>query len=604
MSDYFNIDKIKKDKKLKYPNPQFIRENWIDLCGEWNFTFDDNDSGEREQWFNINDKINDKINVPYCYQSELSGINNRGKHNIIWYSKSINLDQTNTSGKKLILNFEACDYITKLWVNGFYVGINRGGHTQFKFDITSHLKSGKNIITVRVEDNNLCTQPVGKQSWQDSNFICWYSRTTGIWQPVWIEIVNQIYFEKIKITPNIGESSIELEAYTNKPCSNGYFDAEVTLHGKLINYGKVCFKNNTAKMTLDVSSEISDFRVDYWTPSTPNLYDIKFNLILDKKIIDEVNSYFGMREISTKSTSIMLNQQVFYQKLILDQGYFNKGLLTAKSTDDYINDIIKTKEMGFNGARKHQKIENHKYLYLCDLLGLVLWAEMPSAYEFNDTAMHNHIGELSRLIDKHYNHPSVIAYTVMNESWGVNEIHSNKKQQNYVNSLYHLTKSLDSTRLVIGNDGWEHTLTDVLTIHDYNADSKTLKEHYSDRNKAVNGAPSSTSLRNNYCNGYSYNDIPVMISEYGGIAYSEKENTTAWGYGNRPKNKEEVIGRFQDLTDAVMDIDYVCGFCYTQLTDVQQEINGLLDEEHNYKFNPEKIRKVLQAKHNNGFILE
>ena len=596
------MEEIKKDSKLNYPNPQFAREGFSDLCGAWDFSFDKKDQGEKQGWFKPEHKLESKINVPFCFESDLSGVERNESANIVWYSRTFSLTEVGT--KRIKINFEASDYITKLWINGVFVGDHKGGHIPFSFEITNSAVKGENEISVRVEDNNLCSQPVGKQSWKDHNFLCWYTRTTGIWQPVWIEVLSETFIEKVKITPKVETGCVEIDAYINGNSDDLMFEAKVSFEGQLINACSFAVKNNRLKFSIDVSSEIPNFRINYWTPDAPHLYDIKFTLKSGDKVFDTVDSYFGMRSIETRGTDILLNKQKFYQKLILDQGYFNKGLMTARSIDDLIGDVVKIKGMGFNGARKHQKIENHKYLYLCDKLGLVLWAEMPSAFEFSDRAVQNHLNEIDGLVEKHYNHPSVIAYTLMNESWGINEIYSNKEQQNFVNALYYLNKSLDSSRLIIGNDGWEHTLTDILTIHDYCADAEKMKKQYEKKDAALNGAPSLTSSRSNYCEGYKYNNIPVMISEYGGIAYSENESEENWGYGNRLKTKEEVLDRIKKLSETVMDIDYVCGFCYTQLSDVEQEINGLLDADHNYKFDPKEISKILNYKHNNGFVLE
>lgn len=587
----------------EYPRPQFVREQWLNLNGEWSFSFDDNDKGEVEEWFK-DKNFPRQINVPYCYQSDLSGIDDKDKHNIVWYQRDFALPES-MAGKEIILNFEAVDYKTKVWVNGQFVGEHKGGHIPFSFNITNALKEEKNKITVRVEDNNERIQPIGKQSWKEDNFLCWYTRTTGIWQTVWLEAVEEFHLDRVKMTPDIDKGQLDVEAYTNNG-DNGYLEIEVYLEDELVTKAGIQIKEGKAKLAIDVSSKRRDFRIDYWSPEDPTLYDIKFTLKQEDKVVDEVESYFGMRKISIKDGKILLNNKEYYQKLILDQGYYGDGLLTARSEQDFIDDIKKVKEMGFNGVRKHQKIEDSRFMYWCDKLGLLMWAEMPSAFEFDDRAIDNIVYETKEMIKKHYNHPAVITWALLNESWGINEVHSNEQQQSFADSLYHLTKAMDDTRLILANDGWEHTTSDILTLHEYTEDTELFNKRYQDKSEAVRGSTSITSMKQNFAQGYQYQEEPIMISEFGGIAFAESDSDDEddWGYGDRVSNEEDFLNRFEEITKTIINTDYMSGFCYTQLTDVQQEINGLLDEDHNYKFDPQKIRKVLEAKYNGGFIFE
>ncbi|GAB6138580.1 glycoside hydrolase family 2 protein [Halanaerobaculum tunisiense] len=589
-------------EKLKYPRPQFVRENWMDLNGEWEFSFDEKDEGLLKGKF-LNDEFYDmKIKVPYSYHTKKSGINKNKDCNIVWYKRDIELDYKRD--KRYILNFGAVDYKCDIWINEKHVKTHIGGHTPFNVDITNYVKKGNNKIIIRIEDNNSCDQPIGKQSWKEDNFLCWYTRTVGIWQSVWIEEVGEVYLTDIKMTPDIDNSSLNLDVFISD-------DEEVTLVGeiyfddKIVNKFSTTFKSKRAKLTLDISSKAPHFRLHYWSPSNPNLYDIKFKLYKDEELIDEIDSYFGMRKVESIGKKIYLNNREFYQKLVLDQGYFKDGGMTA-TPEELKNDVMKIKEMGFNGVRKHQKIEDNRFMYLCDVIGLVMWAEMPSSFEYSHVSNENVTKELYSFVSKHYNNPSVIVYTLLNESWGINEVFTNEKQQNFVNALVHLTKSLDDTRLVVGNDGWEHTITDILTIHDYNSDEEIMKERYKNMERVVDGSPAKTSVRRCYSEGYSYNDNPIIISEYGGVAYqtSIDNDEQNWGYGDRLKDNKQVINKIKKLTEVVMDINYVCGFCYTQLSDVEQEVNGLLDHNHEYKFDPNKIREILEYKHNLGFTFE
>ena len=586
-------------EKLKYPNPQKIRKEWIDLNGKWLFKLDKVES------VNINEPLKKEdfdleITVPYSYMFKNSGVDIQEYFPVVWYYREFQLNKQ--ENKSYILNFEAIDYKCDIWINDVFVHTHQGGHVPFEIDVTNQV-STNNKITIRVEDNNDTNQPIGKQSWKDENFLCWYTRTIGIWQNVWLEETGNTYLTNFTMKPNIHTSELMIDATINN-YKNAFIEAKVSYNGQFITRVISSFKNRRAKFSIDVSSNLAHFRLFYWHPSDPNLYDIELNIIDENDVLeDSIESYFGMRAIETHEEKIYLNDQEFYQKLILNQGYYPNGGLTG-TTDEFLDDLKKIKEMGFNGLRIHQKIESHKLLYLCDKLGLCVWAEMPSIFEYSRMSNENMFKEIHPFVDKHINHPSVITYVVMNESWGVNEISHNVEEQNFVNALYYTVKSLDSTRLVIGNDGWEQTLTDVCTIHDYNTDESTFIASYENKESAIKESPSLTSGRKTYCKGYEYQQKPYIISEYGGLAYQEDISKTSWGYGERIQSKDDVLLKIENLTKAVMKIEYCSGFCYTQLTDVEQEVNGLLDHNHNYKFDPKKIRAILESDRQYGFIFK
>lgn len=589
-------------EKLKFPNPQFVRKNWLDLTGEWQFCFDDFDKGLEKENYKRNDFFDLTINVPYSYHVKKSNINKNENHTIVWYKKEFSIEIQDN--KSYLLHFGAVDYECDVWINGRHFFYHEGGYTPFTIDISDVIQE-TNELVLRVVDENSCRQMIGKQSWKDHNFLCWYTRTVGIWQPVWLEITGKCYLDELLLTPHIDDATLEIEAFINEDNHNTQLKVEINFGEEQIGTYYTTFKNKRTRFFVDVSSDCPNFRLHFWSPSSPNLYDIRLTLFNEEEELDIVESYFGMRNIHTKNQLVYLNNQEFYQKLILDQGYFKDGGLTG-SPEEFEADVKKIKEMGFNGVRKHQKIEDHRFMYLCDKIGLVMWAEMPSPFEYSMETNQNMVQEIYPFIKKHYNHPSVIAYTVMNESWGINEVYHDKKEQSFVDALYYLVKSMDQTRLVIGNDGWEHTTTDILTFHDYNEDACSLSKSYEDIERVVNGSPSRTSGRHAYSSGYSYNGIPIMISEYGGIAIAANEEMEngAWGYGERLNSEEEILERISSLTKAIMDTEGICGFCYTQLADVEQEINGLLTESHEYKISPEKIREILEYKYNLGFTFK
>lgn len=584
--------KNKKEDISNYPNPNFRRDTWMALDGDWDFDFDDNDRGEDERWYE-NKKLMKRIQVPYCYQSIMSGIGDKSIHDVVWYKKSFELP-SDFKGKRIILNFGACDFISKLWINGQYVGFHKGGYNAFSFDITNNIKSGENIITLRAEDNSFdCTQPRGKQSWKPDNFGCWYTRVTGIWKTVWIEAVDKCHINRVKMTPDIDNRLLNVEVFTRDLYKDTDIEVKVSYKGETINSLKTRLFGKRTLFSIDVSSDIQNSEAYYWTPEEPNLYDIHFTLKQEDEVKDVVNSYFGMRKIAAVNGKICLNNRVYYQKLILNQGYYYNALLTPSSNEIFQYDIEKIKAMGFNGIRIHQKIEDPRFLYFCDKLGLLVWAEMPSTYMFNDAGIDNIINEWRDAVAQQYNHPSIIVWTIFNESWGINEVYENIKQQSLINAVYYMIKSYDSSRLVVGNDGWEHTLTDILTVHDYVENGDVFKKVYKDKSNVVNGAPSVIYPKMAVAKGYEYNNQPVIISEFGGIAFS---NTSGWGYGNKVEDEEQFLLRLEKIVYAIMGIDYICGFCYTQLTDVEQEVNGLMYENHELKFDAEKIKEILEAK--------
>ncbi len=586
--------------KMNCPRPQMIRQKWMSLNGLWDFAFDDENCGLTFEQYKDPSFFDQKIVVPYSYQTKKSLIERNEDHPIVWYRKEFEFDLEN--GKRAILHFDAVDYKADVFVNGRHMISHIGGHIPFEIDITDVIKE-RNEIIVRAEDFNLCTQPLGKQSWKSENFLCWYTRTTGIWQQVWIEEVGSTYISEVRMTPDIDNASLEMDFILDGSCKNVMVMAEISFYKKPITTIPMSAKSNRVRMSADVSSEDANFRLHFWSPADPNLYDVTFRVLKDGQVIDAIESYFGMRDISRKGNKVFLNNQELYQRLILDQGYIKDGGLTL-TPEELENDLILIKKMGFNGARKHQKIEDARYMYLCDVLGLVMWAEMPSFFEFSHKSIENVNHELHGLIAKHYNHPSVIVYTLMNESWGINEVYKDKRQQAFINSLYWMTKALDSTRLIVGNDGWEQTTTDILTVHDYNSDPETLAKSYENMAEAADGCPSLTSLRHTYAKDYQYAGEPFMISEFGGVAFDtgSMKTKSSWGYGDRLNGKEAVLEKIGALTQALINMDGMCGYCYTQLSDVEQEVNGLLDHNHNPKFDPEVLREIFAGGSKRGFL--
>lgn len=575
-----------------YPRPQFVRKEWQNLNGEWNFVFDDKDEGEIKKYFD-NFPIHKKINVPFTYETKLSGIEDETIHYIVWYNKKIKISKEQLKNNNIILNFEGSDYKTKVWINGNYIGKNIGGYSRFSFEIEKYIIEGENDITVKVQDSLSKDQPRGKQRYKKESWKCWYIQTTGIWKTVWIEWVSKKYLKSVKNIPKANKVQLEIETNLLERDieeQNYYIETEISFDGKILNKVKELLNNSYQKIEMDIVQDGTEHIIQKWDTNNPNLYDISYKLYCDNEIIDTVYSYFGIRNISIKENKIFLNEEQLYLKLILDQGYWKESHLTPPSEESLINDIESVLAFGYNGIRKHQKVEDERFLYWCDIKGVLVWSEMANCYNFDDDSLEKFTNEWIRVVKQNYNHPSIITWVPINESWGIPEVSICEKQQNFATSLYYLTKSIDNTRPVISNDGWEHTISDIITIHDYKQDEELLCQEYMDEDMAVlKNLKEYNGKHRLFASGYKYEGQPVIMSEYGGIAINSNEG---WGYGKQVKDENELIERFAKLTSEIKNIPYISGYCYTQLTDVQQEINGLMNAERRYKIQPDIIRNI------------
>lgn len=580
-----------------YPRPQFVRKDWTNLNGKWRFAFDDENRGEKEGWYR-GLQTDQEILVPFTYETKMSGIEDTSRHGYVWYERVIEAKADKMKNHRYIIHFEGSDFKTSLWVNGNYIGCHEGAYERFSFDITLQLEDGKNSIVVKTEDSFNTDNPRGKQRWQEKSFGCWYVQTTGIWKTVWSEYVPEIHLESVKMTPDLGNQAIDLiydtVAKDDDFQENLELETRVSFEEQLIAQNTVRILRSETKVSINLFYNRGtgmEWGIRKWSPERPDLYDIEFRLKKNGTVIDEVGSYFAMREISIDGSNILLNGMPLYQRLVLDQGYWKDSHLTPPSEEALIEDIDKLQMLGYNGVRKHQKTEDERFLYWCDVKGVLVWSEMASAYEYSDRSVLQFTKEWLAIVKQNYNHPSIIVWTPFNESWGIGEIKTRRDEQNFTEGIYHLTKSLDSQRPVIVNDGWEHTVSDILTLHDYEEAGEILKKRYIEhKDEILNGH-----LAHNGCNmaladGYVYRGQPVIISEFGGIAFDNDQN--GWGYGRKVASKEEFLKRFESITMAMKQLPYVCGFCYTQLTDVQQEINGLMDIERDFKVDPNLICEI------------
>jgi len=588
----------------EYPRPQFRRQDWINLNGEWSFAFDDSGAGlanglqrvTLEDLSSGDSAFDRKITVPFCCQSKLSGIGETAFHDVVWYARTF--EYSPAGDERLLLHFGAVDYRATVWVNGTQVVSHEGGHTSFSADVTYALagEAGENVVVVRAEDPSRdVTIPRGKQYWKETSEGIFYTRTTGIWQTVWLEPVNRRRIDTLRLTPDVDAASVEVEVFVRGIEPGMSLRAKVELDGEQVLEDTISVGSSLVERSLPLlrrgeapdTPHLADWPGPaLWSPEHPNLYDLRLEL-LDQggEVLDRVESYFGMRKIETRDGKVFLNDRLLYQRLVLDQGYFPEGILTAPTDDDLRRDIELAREMGFNGARKHQKVEDPRWLFWADTLGFLVWGEMANAYQYGTGYVRRMTAEWQEAVMRDYNHPCIIAWVPMNESWGVPNLTSDLSQIEHLLALYHLTRSLDPTRPVVSNDGWEHAITDLCNIHDYR-DAEALTKSYTTPESAVAAEPANRSV---YVPGYGYRGEPILITEFGGIAFSGGEE--GWGYST-VADADEFLERYGSLVDALLRSPPVQGFCYTQLTDVEQEINGLLTHDRKPKVDLARIREI------------
>jgi hypothetical protein len=581
-----------------YPRPQLRRRTWESLDGSWRFCFDDAGAWRRP------DEVPEwplTINVPFAPESALSGIGDSGFHAFCWYEREF--DAGVQEGERLMLNFGAVDYATKVWLNDQYLGEHIGGHTPFSFDITPALRrEGRQKLTVRVADDpHDLAKPRGKQDWQREPHSIWYPRTTGIWQTVWLESVPATHISRIRWTPHLERWEIGFEAFLAGPHPEGTrIQLRLSVGDQILvddSYRTILGEVHRRIALSDPG--IDDFRNELlWSPEKPTLIRAEVELWRGERLVDTVESYTALRSVSVQKGDFMLNGRPYYLRMVLDQGYWPDSLMTAPSSEALRRDIELTKAMGFNGVRKHQKIEDPRYLYWADKLGLLVWEEMPSAYRFTHESVERITREWIEVIDRDYSHPCIVVWVPFNESWGVPDLAEKEAHRSCVQALYHLTKTLGGGRPVIGNDGWENSATDIIGIHDYDNHAGRLRERYSPSVPVAEilnrRSPAGRMLT---VEGYAHANQPIMLTEFGGIAFVDHERETvsgAWGYG-ASADVPTFRRQYRALLKAVQELKLFRGFCYTQLTDTFQEANGLLYADRTPKLSLAEIHAVTRG---------
>lgn len=587
--------------RKEYPRPQFQRKNWLNLNGQWEFAFDDSNQGIKQKWF-FKFPSQKTIQVPFVYQSPLSKINDQSFHDVVWYQRGFTLPKN--FSQILILHFGAVDYQADIWLDGHFVGQHEGGETSFSFDITSFVgESKKHYLCLRVYDPQKGEEiPRGKQNWMGHNQSVWYTSITGIWQTVWIESKPKVNLDSVQYFSNIDAGTIKIKGLVNNFKPNTEVKAQINFKGKVVNQLSLLPEEKNFTLVSDLLAN-HILRHNFhnqgwlWSPEKPNLFEIEFKVIDPDNQVDPdiVSSYFGLRQIRTEKGMVFLNNKPYYQKLVLDQGYWPDGLWTAPSDLDFKKDIQLAKSMGFNGCRKHQKIEDPRFLYWADKLGYLVWEETAAAPAFSYKTVSRLTKEWLEIIKRDFNHPAIINWVPINESWGVAGIHNQQNQQHYTQALYHLIKALDPTRLAESNDGWEQTETDLCTIHNYGQGDvkevtqyKNFKDTLSNEQKLINQPSNVWQI---FASGFHYQGQPIILSECGGIGYEKQATKEGWGYLT-VKNDTDYIKEYKRVISAIANSRSLVGFCYTQLYDVEQEKNGLATYDRKVKVDVNLIKRL------------
>lgn len=574
--------------RSEYPRPEFKREEWLSLNGQWDFCF----PGEEMR----------KIEVPFVFQSEMSGIHENRMCDSVTYKRSFCVPDK-WKGKRIRIHFGAVDYACSVFINEKKVGSHQGGNTPFSFDITEELTWKKEEICVQVWDP--CrdeTIPRGKQFWKKDPDSIWYTRSTGIWQSVFIEPVSEVHFSYIRFTPDIDRGTVEVKfkaAGLKEKIGGCHAEFAIIFKEREVFRGGMELLEDYGRMEISLFDRHIFRTMNHdggwcWSPESPNLFDVGAALVKEGETIDQVCTYFGMRKIEQKNGMVYLNNRPYYQKLILDQGYWPGSLMTAQDEQDFVKDIEMAKAMGFNGCRKHQKAEDPVFLYYADRIGFLVWSEISACASYSLEASQRTVTEWGEAIQRDYNHPCIVAWVVLNESWGVPNICFDKRQQAHSLALYYNAKSMDTTRLVISNDGWEITKTDICAIHNYThgEQSEPVKQEIfrktlSTKEDILKAQPAGRQI---YADGFGHQGEPVLLTEFGGLAYA-KDREKGWGY-TTIENEEEFLEVYGRILKDIADSEILFGFCYTQLCDVEQEVNGLLTYDRKYKVAPEKIKAI------------
>ncbi len=578
-----------------HPRPQWRRATWMSLDGTWEFAFDDDDIGRTEGWHDGR-ALPLSIDVPFPYQAARSGLGTRDIHEIVWYSRGFTVPP-GWADEDLLLHFGAVDYATEVWINGRLAGRNRGGHVPFSFNIAPFLREGENRVTLRVEDRQDPCQPRGKQSASGVPVRIYYYCTTGIWQTVWLEPVPAMRLDALRVVQAAPDGTLALDVHLHAPA--GGWTVELDVLASLDEDATVVARAATdaARASASLQLHIDDPRP--WSPDQPHLYGLRLRLVRDGVVLDSVASYAGLRDFSARDAHFYLNGRRTFLLMVLDQGYWPDTLLAAPSDEALRADVEWIKKMGFNAVRKHQKIEAERWLYWCDRLGLLVWEEMPNARNWSLAAEEALLAEWERAVARDLNHPSIVAWVPVVESFGFPALRRHPGQQAFLERLAMRTRRIDPGRDIVDNDGWEHTnLTDICSIHDYSQPAEKLVARYADMQRT--GQPPAKGWYKDkplFLPGGQYRGQPVVLSEVGGFLMQPagKERDRLFDYYGNAATTEDLWHQYRDLMAGIATLTALAGICYTQLTDVEHEQNGLLTYGREPKFDPGRLAALHRA---------
>ena len=564
----FTVNATNDIPRPEYPRPQFERTEWINLNGTWTYEFDLSNSGKNRKLFEAK-SFNNTITVPFCPESKLSGVSYTDFINQMWYQRSLSIP-AEWQGKKILLNFGAVDYFAEIFIDGEFVGNHCGGSSSFSIDLTQSVKPGQthNLVVFVIDDIRSGAQAVGKQSPQVSSFACFYTRVTGIWQTVWLEAVSPYGLKAVETRPDIDGEQLFITPEFYQSSNDKTMEI-------ILSDGNRQVAQKTVKCINGSNLVIPIKKMKLWSPEDPFLYDITYRIKDEKgKVIDEVKSYTGMRKVHTSNGMIYLNNEPYFQRLVLNQGYYPDGIWTAPSDEALKNDILLCKAAGFNGARLHQKVFEERFHYWADKLGFITWGESANwGMNINEIASRNFLSEWTEILIRDRNHPSIITWTPFNQP-SVNMFPSTFVR--LISDTYRLTKAIDPTRLVNDIAGDIHFTTDIWNFRNYESD------------------PTRFSLRLKSDNNYQHNQ-PLFVGEFGGVVWAEdQDRNNSWGYGDMLTNEEGFYERLESYINAILFANNITGFCYTQFTDIEQEKNGIYYYDRRPKLNMERIKAIFE----------
>lgn len=601
-----------------HPRPQSIRPNqWWSLDGTWDFTFDDADAGRRERWYAVGaaERFDRQIVVPFPPESQASGINDHGDHAALWYRRALRLpvaDLAELGTDRLVLHFGAVDHDADIWVDGQHAAHHEGGQTPFSVDVTDlldpALAADEHVVVVRaVDDRTDIEQPRGKQDWRLEQHVIWYHRTSGIWRTVWLERQPAVALTELRWFTDKVDAAVTLQARlnTNAPAGTTLRVAIRREDGELLGLAETIVVGSVADIVVPIPLLTNGLEGEAiaWTPDNPVLHEAEVELLdAGREVTDRLESYIGMRSISIKGRDLTLNGRPFYVRAVLEQGYWPQSHLTPPSLAALRDEVELTKAMGFNTVRVHQKVEDPRYLYWCDRLGLAVWAETAAACKFSDEAVSQLTREWLDIVRRDISHPSIIAWVPFNESWGIGGMSTDESRAAFSRSLTDLTRALDGSRPVMSNDGWEHTCSDLLTIHDYVATGAELVARYGDDEKTARALEGSGPAGWKMWVGGPVpapGSMPLILSEFGGVGFDPNAEKGTWGYSTA-SSVEDLERRLTDIMDGVFACASLRGYCYTQLTDTGLETNGLTYADREPKLPLETLHRIFAGPQREG----